>query len=303
MAKAPKTGRTMKAAHKAAQDGSGQIVKAGELIQATFPKGVAPSLTARRVLALMMGAAAGDGWRKQTHRITKKEIRQAHKSNERMEAILEEVAGIRYQMDGISTRGHPARILGALVQITMEKADDDSAWVEFDFYDGVRRLLGASDVYGTMNRAALLAFRSKYTVTLYELGCLLSGRRDPTQTFTVEELRQKVGVEGGKYPRWVDFKRFALQQARTEIDQLAHFVMTVREHRQGRKVVKVTLGFWPKDEAGMIAAAKELERHRTGRKARLNGTVERIAEETEALRKIEAELRSLPPIGNDDDAV
>jgi len=277
MAKAPKTGRTMKAAYKAAQEGPGQIVKAGELIHAHFPKGASPSLTARRVLALMMGAAAGDGWRKQTHRITKKEIRQAHKGNDRIEAILDEVAGIRLTMDGISSRGRPARIRGALVRIVEEADEADSAWVEFDFYDDVRRLLGASDVYATMNRAALLAFRSKYTVTLYELGCLLSGRHDKTQRFTVEDLRRKVGVEDGKYRDWTDFNRFVLQQARTEIDQLAHFLMTITEERKGRKVVAVTLGFWPKDEAGMIEAAKELERHRSGRRARRDGTVEQIA--------------------------
>jgi hypothetical protein len=295
MVKAPETGRTMKAAYKAAQDQPGQIVKAGELIQAQFPRGVSPSLPARRVLALMMGAAAGDGWRKQTHSITKKEIRQTHKSNEHIEAILKEVAGIRLTMDGISSRGHPARIISALVRIVMETDEDDCAWIEFNFYDDVRRLLGASDVYGTMNRAALLAFRSKYTVTLYELGCLLCGRRDPTQTLTMEELREKAGVEDGKYPRWVDLKRFMLQRAQSEINQLAHFQMTVVENRRGRKVVSVTLGFWPKDEAGMIEAAKELDQPHTGRKARREKTVERLAAEQKDLRrKIDEEWEQLP---------
>jgi len=187
------------------------------------------------------------------------------------------VAGIRLTMDGISSRGRPARIRGALVHIVEETDEGDSAWVEFDFYDDVRRLLGASDVYATMNRSALLAFRSKYTVTLYELGCLLSGRNCKTQTFSVDDLRRKLGVEEDKYSDWAQFRRKVIQPARTEIDQLAHFVMTVQEQRQGRKVVAVTLGFWPKDEAGMMAAAVELERHRTGRKARLDGTVEQIA--------------------------
>lgn len=276
MVKALKIGRTMKAAYKAAQDEQDQMIKAGELVQAHFPRGLSPSLTARRVLALMMGAAAGDSWRKQVHRITKKEIRQAHKGNDRIEAILDEVAGIRLTLNGISSRGRPARIRGALVRIIEENDDADSAWVEFDFYDDVRRLLGASDVYATMNRAALLAFRSKYTVTLYELGCLLCGRRDPTKTFTVEALRTKLGVETGKYSDWAQINRKVLQQARMEIDQLAHFLMTVQEQRRGRKVVSVTLSFWAKDEAGMIEAAKELERHRSGRKARRDGSVERI---------------------------
>lgn len=260
----------MRAAYKAAQDEMGQIVKAGELIQAHFPKGASPSLTARRVLALMMGAAAGDGWQKKNHRITKKNIRQAHKGNERIEQILDEVSGIRLTLEGISSRGHPARIRGALVRIIEETNEDDNSWVEFDFYDDVRQLLGASDVYATLNRAALLAFRSKYTVTLYELGCLLSGRRDPTQTFTIDELRRKVGVEDEKYYRWVDLKRFVLHQAKMEVDQLSHFYMTINEHKHGRSIHSVTLGFWLKDEDGIMAAAKELGRPKIGRKTRRN---------------------------------
>ncbi|MGC2857806.1 replication initiation protein, partial [Novispirillum sp. DQ9] len=216
--------------------------------------------------------------KKQTHRITKKEIRQAHKGNERIDQILDEVAGIRLTLDGISSRGRPAKIRGALVRIVEEIDEADAAWVEFDFYDDVRRLLGASDVYATMNRAALLAFKSKYTVTLYELGCLLAGRRDPTQRFTVEELRRKAGVEEGKYRDWTDLNRKVLLQAKAEIDQLAHFVMTVQEERRGRKVVAVTLGFWRKDEEGMMSAAKELDRPKVGRKARGAGTAEQIIE-------------------------
>lgn len=274
----PKIGRTMRAAHKAAKDDAGQVVKAGELIQAHFPKGVSPSLTARRVLALMMGAAAGDGWQKQTHRITKRDIRQAHKGNERIEQILDEVAGIRLTLEGISSRGHPARIRGALVRIIEETSEDDTSWIEFDFYDDVRRLLGASDVYATLNRAALLAFRSKYTVTLYELGCLLSGRRDPTQTFTVADLRRKVGVEDSKYRDWTDLKRFVLNIAMNEINQLSHFSMTFQEHRKGRAVTAVTLGFWQKDEEGVMAAARELNRPKVGRKARREGTTETLVQ-------------------------
>ena len=38
--------------------------------------------------------------------------------------------------------------------------------------------------------------------------------------------------------------------------------------------MKIRLSWFPKDEAGLKSAYAELQRHRAGRKARINGTAE-----------------------------
>jgi hypothetical protein len=43
--------------------------------------------------------------------------------------------------------------------------------------------------------------------------------------------------------------------------------------KEGRAVTKVKLTWFPKDEAGLMLAYKELERHRSGRKARIGGKI------------------------------
>lgn len=289
-----KIGRTMKAAHNAAVDfGGREIVKAGELITASFAKGSAPSLAARKVLALLIGKAAGNAWKPGSHTITKRELRGSHESNDRIPAILDELMGIQFKLETISERGRHAILTAAIIAWNIEEtAEDEGAIVEWEFTEPCRRVLQGSDYYARMNRAALLNFDSKYAVTLYELGALLSGRREPRWHGTIAEFREKIGVEPGKLLRWPDLHRFTLQQAQREIDQLAHFTLTWKEKRQGRKVTEIELWFWPKDAAGVNAAADELNRPRVGRKVRRAGTVERI---TEDRARIAAELQAPLP--------
>jgi hypothetical protein len=47
--------------------------------------------------------------------------------------------------------------------------------------------------------------------------------------------------------------------------------------KEGRAVTKVKMTWFPKDEAGLMLAYKALERHRSGRKARISGKIEPIA--------------------------
>lgn len=295
----PIFGKTMRVAHEAAQAHEGrEIVKAGELVEITFRKGVSPSLAARRTLSLLVGKAAGDAWKDVTHRITKAELRGNHESNDRIGDLLDDVAAIRFVMPTLSSRGRAAiERAGLFTTLTEETDDDDSAWVEFQFSPAARRLFGASSKYAAMNRAALFAFESKYTITLYELGCLLVGRKDKTWHGTIPELRAKLGVEEGKLTRWPDLHRFALQAAKAELDHLAHFTLTWREKRQGRKVTEIELTFWPKSDSEIDESAREIERPRTGRKARRAGTVERIKAEGATIR--EQIKRVLPPPSTD----
>jgi len=271
-----KVGRTMKAAHNAARDFEGEeIVKAGELIVASFAKGSSPSLAARKNLALLIGKAAGDAWRPGSHIITKRELRGSHESNDRLPAILDELMGVKFKLETISERGRHAVLTAALIAWNIEETDDDdAAIVEWEFTEPCRRVLQGSDYYARMNRAAVLAFDSKYALTLYELGALLSGRREPRWHGTVKELREKLGVEEGAYPNFADLRRRVLDAAKSEIDQIAHFTLSWIEKRQGRKVIEIELFFWLKDANGVNAAAAELDRPKVGRKARRASTVE-----------------------------
>ena len=142
---------------------------------------------------------------------------------------------VKFQMPSTSAQGRAATLTAALLAWTLnEHAEDGRATVEWEFTAPARAVLQGSDYYARLNRAALLAFRSKYAITLYEMGCLLAGRRNPTWSGTVDELRERLGAPSNSMPNFSDFRRLVLTPGKAEIDQLAAFTMDWSERRGAR---------------------------------------------------------------------
>ena len=274
------TGRTLKAAHRAEREGARVVIKPGELIEAKFARGASPSLSARKVLALLIAKAGGEAWREGSHTVTKKELRGSHNGNERINGVLDELMDVKFKMPTISSRGRDAILTAALIAWNIEEtADDGMSIIEWEFSEPARQMLQGSDYYARINRAALLAFQSKYALAIYEMGCLLIGRRDKSWSGSVQEVREKLGVPEGSLTNFAEFRRSVLVKAQTEVDQIAHFTFEWKEIRssaRGRRVEALEFRFSPKS-AGMVdEAADELDRPRAGRKARRDGTVENV---------------------------
>lgn len=274
------TGRTLRAAHRAEREGARVIIKAGELIEASYARGASPSLAARKVLALLIAKAGGEAWKVGTHTITKKELRGSHNGNERISSVLRELMDLKFTMPTISARGRDAVLTSALMAWNIEeRSEDGMSIVEWEFTDAARMMLQGSDYYARINRAALLSFQSKYALAIYELGCLLIGRRDKIWQGTVDELRERLGVPEGTIPNFAQLRRVVLDKARAEVNQLAHFEFGWNEIRGGRggRVREVQLYFLPKDESGTNEAANEVDRPKIGRKARRDGSTDNLA--------------------------
>ena len=73
-----KPGRTMEVARIEKERGSDTIVQPRELVEVRYARGASLTLSARKILALMMHQAAGDAWRDQEHRIAKRMLRGSH---------------------------------------------------------------------------------------------------------------------------------------------------------------------------------------------------------------------------------
>ena len=269
----------MKAAHQAARTlPNTEIVKAGELVEARFARGSSPSAPARKVLALLIQAAAGDGWKPGPHSILKRDLRGTHKGNERLPDILDELQQTLLRIETIAPDGRAAALVAPVIAYRIEHLDDDDgSRVWWEFSEPARRAMQGSDYFAALNRGTLLAFGSRYAVTMYERGCLLAGRRDPRWRGTVAELREVMGVPAGRYRDWTNIRQKVVEPAVAEVNQIADFVASHRvEYGPRNKVVAVELWFRPKDVPGRNAAAAELNRSRIGRKARRQGTVETV---------------------------
>lgn len=158
------TGRAMKVAKAIAAKSSDDFVKPGDLVEVRFVKGHSLSLTASRLLALMILAAGADAWEDRRHRIRKSDIRRGHKGNERIGEMLEELHRTLFSHDDRSWRGKKAVTRFPLIQLSSEEIDEDGeideGWIEWEFTPWARKLIKESESYAVMNRQAVLGFRS-----------------------------------------------------------------------------------------------------------------------------------------------
>ncbi|MDT7531184.1 replication initiation protein [Sphingopyxis sp. SE2] len=272
--------RAMRVAAALARKGGEEFVKPGRLVEVRFVRGQSLSLTASRLLALMILTAGGDAWRDVSHRMRKSDIRRGHKGNERIVDMLEELHRTLFAEDDKSWRGKRATKRFSLIQASWEEVEEEgkeTGWIEWQFTPDARRLIQESQTYAVMNRQAVLGFRSAYSLKLYEEGALRLHRRQPIWKVDMVGLRAALGIDPEKYADFAQLRRKVLQVAKAEIDQLAHFTVEWDEIRRGRAVIELIFRFAPKDAPAQIETVDELARHASGRKARREDSVEDLA--------------------------
>ena len=270
----------MRVARALVNKGGSEFAKPGKLVEVRFVKGQSLSLTASRLLALMILTAGGDAWQETTHKMRKADIRRGHKGNERITDMLEELHRTLFSEDDLSWRGKKATKRFPLIQMSREETDDEdgpeAGWIEWEFTQDARRLIQESESYAVLNRQAVLGFRSSYALRLYEMGALRIHRRQSTWKGDRTALRAALGIGPDVYKDFAQLRRKVLEVAKAEIDQLAHFRVEWREIRQGRTGAELEFRFIAKDAPAQIATVDELERHSAGRQARRDDTVEMV---------------------------
>jgi hypothetical protein len=284
-----RTGRTMEVARIEKERSSDTIVQPRELVEVRYARGVSLTLSARKVLALMMHQAAGDAWRDQEHRISKRMLRGSHNSNDRLTDTVDELMGIFFAMPD-QVDGDPGRRTFQMIEETFEGGEQ--GWLIYRFTRRARDLLKDSEAYALLHRATVLAFDSKYALELYQLGALLYRRDVPIWRGDVATLRAKLGVPEGTYGSFADLRRFVLDAATAEINQLVPQFSIAWDvaKRQGRKVTEIAITFRRKAPIAAVAAEEENERHRAGRRARREGTEETVVDPAAIIAATTAKL-------------
>lgn len=276
-------GRAMRVAAALQAKRGDEFAKPGTIVEVKFVKGQSLSLTASRLLALMILTAGGDAWEDRPHRMRKADIRRGHKSNERISDMLEELHRTLFAVDDKSWRGKKATLRFSLISSSREEAEDEpgaeTGWIEWEFTPEARKLIQESETYAVLNRQAVLGFRSAYALKLYEVGALRLHRRQSVWKGDMTALRALLGIAPEVYKDFAQLRRKVLETAKPEIDQLAHFRVEWKEFRQGRKVTEIEFRFEPKDAPAQIATVDEIARHSAGRTARRDGNVETVIEE------------------------
>lgn len=250
-----------------------QAVKPAELIQITGHQAL--TLNARRAITILWHNAHLQGVEEgRDYTIEIDDLKpDHHKGYEMVEeaiiALMGTILTVR-MADGRTRRVHlggndlddPERSAGALT---------------YSFDKRLVEILKDSAIWGKIALPVLMAFTSKYAVSLYENASQWSGLGLKSyHDLSLDEFRAMLGVEASKYGAFGALNKHVLKPVLMEINALAPFNMSLSPVKEGKKVARLRVFWWNKNRNEMDAAFRELHQPKVGRRARISGQAEPI---------------------------
>lgn len=253
-----------------------QAVKPAELIQITGHQVL--TLNARRSITMLWHNAHMQGIQEgKDYTIEIDELKpDGHKGYEMVEeailALMSTILTIRLP-DGKIRR---VQFLGGN---DLDDPDRSAGILIYSFDKRIVEILRDSSIWGKIALPVLMAFTSKYSVSLYEnVSQWVNLTRKTYQETTLEDFRDLLGVEQDKYPAFGALNKHVIKNVMQEVNALAPFSVTILPVKTGKKVTHVRIGWWSKSKDELDAAWREVNRSKVGRKARLSGQVAHVSD-------------------------
>ncbi|HDZ73823.1 MAG TPA: RepB family plasmid replication initiator protein [Aurantimonas coralicida] len=268
-----------------------EAIKPAELIQVTGHHEL--TLNARRAITILWHHAHMQGVEEsKDYTIEIDDLKpDGHKGYEMVEEAIEALMRTILTMKHMDGKTRRVQFLGGN---DLDDPDRPAGVLTYSFDKRLVEILRDSQIWGRIAIPILMAFTSRYSVSLYEnLAQFANLNYKTSAEYTVADFRQLMGVPSDRYKSFGEFNKHVLKPAIAEINVLAPFGVTVLPVKEGKKVVKINLGWWKKTEAGLREAYAEAQRPKVGRRARIRGTVEYVSAplpSQERLRRISPEI-------------
>ncbi|MGR3512056.1 MAG: replication initiation protein [Paracoccaceae bacterium] len=249
------------------------LVKPGELIDVVE---VTPlTLNDRRIYNLLLENAWDAIDKNVEHVIAKSDLRGSHNSNDRVgesvERLMSAIVRVKTMRNG-EPHIERVQLLGGNVE-TLKR----DGLLHYEIPARLRKIISDSTVFARLRREVMFALTSKYALTLYEMVQKRGNLKyRSSERFSIDELRQVLGVPHGKLTTWSNLNLRALQPAVEEVNRLSDFMAELKPVKTGRRVTHVEMRWWRKDAEGVGSSARELSFSKVGRKARGQGKVESV---------------------------
>lgn len=271
-----------------------QAVKPAELIQITGHQSL--TLNARRSITILWHNAHMQGVEEgRDYTIEIDDLKpDDHKGYEMVEeaiiALMQTILTIKLP-EGKTRR---VQFLGGN---DLDDVDRPAGVLNYSFDKRLVEILKDSAIWGKIALPVLMAFSSKYSVSLYENVAQWTGLSHKTyQDMSLDEFRSLLGVESNKYPAFGALNKHVIKHVVLEMNALAPFSVTILPVKTGKKVTSIRVGWWPKSKDEMDAAWQELNRSKIGRKARISSQVLHVVDpyqsQNRMMRQTRRELRN-----------
>lgn len=280
-----------------------EAAKPSELIQITGHQNL--TLNARRAITILWHNAHRQGVEEgRDYTIQLSDLRSDQ--NRSLQVVEEAIVSLMQTILTVKLPNNKTRRVQFLGGNDMDAPERQAGQLTYSFDKRLVEILKDSYIWGKITMPILMAFSSKYAVSLYEHLAQWSNLDYKSyQDFTLGEFRGMLGVEDGKYPKFGALNKHILQPVAAEINALAPFNVMIIPIKSGRAVSHIRVGWSRKDPDQLKAAYEEAQRPKIGRKARISGQVQYVSKPLpraeDQLRRMRIERRSAEasPLGSD----
>lgn len=253
-----------------------QAIKPAELIQITGHQTL--TLNARRSITILWHNAHMQGVEEgKDYTIEIDDLKpDNHKGYEQVEEAIEALMSTILILRLPNGKKRRVQFLGGN---DLDDPDRPSGVLNYSFDKRLVEILQDSAIWGKISIPVLMAFSSKYSVSLYEHISQWTGlTRKSFQDLTLNEFRELLGIEKEKYKAFGALNKHVVKPTVLELNALASFSVTIDPIKTGKKVTHIRIGWWQKEKEELAAAWLEINRSKVGRKARIAGTATTVTD-------------------------
>jgi Initiator Replication protein len=274
-----------------------EAIKPAELIQVTGHHEL--TLNARRAITILWHSAHAQGIAEnKDYSIEIDELKpDGHKGYEMVEEAIEALMKTLLVVKMPDGKTRRVQFLGGN---DLDAPDRPAGVLNYSFDRRLIEILKDSTVWGKIAIPVLMAFTSKYAISIYEnIAQLCNLTHKKSHTYSLEEFRDLLGVPPGKYKTFGELNKHVVKPAVAEVNALASFGITILPIKQGKKVKSVQVGWWNKATEELKESFQELQRTKLGRRVRVSGKEEQVLDPHPSIarnqRQFRKKMAQLPP--------
>jgi plasmid replication initiation protein len=230
------------------------VSKSNSLVEARYKLGTME----QKVIAAIASNISPDDKDFQTYTFSIKEFKEliGSKSKNIYHEIDKVMTKLMQPFNFINAEGKPTKI--AWLSKATYNVGEGTVTVRFD-PDLKPFFLFLNEKFTRYKLGNIIHLRRSYSIRIYELLKSYEGLAE--RTFTLEELRSKLGVEN-KYPHWINFRQRVLDPAQEELEEKTDIMFTYEPIKKGRSIEKVKFIIKPnpKNKTLMTNIVEQLEK-------------------------------------------
>ena len=254
------------------------IIKPEELIDIVEMSPL--TLNDRRIFNMLLGHAWNDISKTDMHVMSRYDlVKHVDSKNQDVSACLRRLMSAIVQIK-ISSNRNGKEAIRQISLLGANEIETNGAEIYYRFPPELVKIIENTEVFARIHTDVMFQLSSKYSLALYEF---LQRRGNlkhvKYELLSIDELRGLFAVPKGKLKPFGHLNKYAIQPAIKEVSFLSDFEIEAEPVKTGRSVTHIKFSWSRKTNIGkQISAVEELQRHKAGRKERMNNDVETVVD-------------------------